>query len=174
MIPIVRTVVFAVLCTVLLPVAPSPPAAAAPPCWHPPADAWVIDPFREPPCPWCAGNRGIDFGVAGTQRIRAVGGGVVTFAGSVAGTTYVVIEHPDGWKLTYGRLVRIDVGRGDHVASGATIGLARARFFFGLRVDGAYRDPWPYLGTLRGRQRLVPIDGTPARAAPPASLVCHR
>ena len=166
------SIIRAVLFTFVLAANPSSVAAAPPPCWHAPVDGWVVDPFREPPCPWCAGNRGIDFGVSGSRQIRAVGAGMVTFAGSVAGTIYVVVEHPDGWKLTYGRMQSIDVRRGDVVAAMAVLGVARERFFFGLRVGGAYRDPMPYLGRLRGRPRLIPADGSDPRPAPPATLVC--
>ena len=142
------------------------------PCWQSPVDGWVVEPFREPPCPWCAGNRGIDYGIAGTQHVRTVGGGVVTFAGSVAGTRYVVVEHIDGWRLTYGKLQTLNVRRGAIVGRRSVIGTVRDSFFFGLRVNDMYRDPWPYLGVPRGRPRLVPTDGSASRPAPPASWAC--
>ena len=40
-------------------------AADAAPCWFPPVTGTVTDPYREPPCPWCAGNRGLDYRVGG-------------------------------------------------------------------------------------------------------------
>jgi len=167
---IVRTVLIALILSAI----PSTASASPPRCWHRPAEAWVVDPFREPPCPWCAGNRGIDFGLQGSHSIRAVGGGVVTFAGQVAGTNYVVVEHADGWKLTYGKLQSMHVGRGDVVAGRAVVGTAVDSYFFGLRVDGTYRDPSPYLGRLRSRPRLIPIDGGALRPGPPATLSCAR
>ena len=36
--------------------------AVAAECWRPPVPAPVVDPFREPACRWCRGNRGIDYG----------------------------------------------------------------------------------------------------------------
>lgn len=147
-------------------------SALGTPCWQAPVDGWVIEPFREPPCPWCAGNRGIEYGIDGTQPVRAAGGGVVTFAGQVAGTRYVVVQHSDGWKLTYGKLLGFSARRGDIVLSRSVIGTATNTFFLSLRVDDVYRDPAPYLGVPRGRPRLVPIDGSAARPAPPATWVC--
>ncbi len=37
-------------------------AASAPaaPCWRQPVTSVVADPFREPLCPYCAGNWGIE------------------------------------------------------------------------------------------------------------------
>lgn len=167
-----RVALFVVLLSLAAPRPLSIVTAAEAPCWRAPVHGWIIDPFREPPCPWCAGNRGIEYGVNGTQPVRAVSGGVVTFAGSVAGTRYVVVEHVDGWKATYGKLDTSSVIVGDGVARGAVLGAARRTFFFSLRVDDSYRDPWPYLGELRGRPRLIPIDGSAARPSPAPSLVC--
>lgn len=147
-------------------------ALGAPPCWEPPVTAWVVDPFREPECRWCPGNRGIEFGVSGRQVVRSVQAGIVTFAGSVAGTRYVVVQHLDGWKLTYGQLTSVAVQRNDRVGGGAVIGSVRDRYFLGLRIDGRYRDPAPHLAELRGRPRLVPTDGRTPRPAPPATWAC--
>lgn len=151
----------------------SPAASSAgSPCWKPPVEGWVIDPFREPACPWCAGNRGIDFGISGLQAVRAVAAGTVTFAGTVAGTRYVIVQDRSGWKLTYGKLAAIDVSRGDRVVGGAVLGSVRHEFFFGLRVADVYRDPAPYLGDLRGRPRLIPVDGSEPRPSPAGYWVC--
>lgn len=141
-------------------------------CWPAPVVGAVADPFREPACPWCPGNRGIEFRVDAEVPVRAVASGVATFVGTIAGVTYVVVELPSGWRLTYGMLTSTTLARGDAVLGGSIVGRASERFHFGLRVGDEYRDPAPHLGRPVGRPRLVPLDGTAARAAPPPSLRC--
>ena len=147
------------------------PAAAAP-CWRPPVTGVVSDPFREPPCPYCAGNRGIEYRVGSRVLVRAVASGTVSWAGSIAGTTYVVMRHLNGWRTTYGRLVTTSLRAGDVIVAGVAVGRASSVFYFGLRNGQGYVDPAPFLGALRGRPRLVPVDGRVARPAPPARWRC--
>lgn len=143
------------------------PVVAAP-CWEPPVDVPVADPFRAPACRWCPGNRGITYGTAAGVAIRAVVAGRVTFAGDVAGTSYVVVEVANGWRLTYGNLTAVRVVAGDVVVAGRLLGHTAGEFHFGLRVgDDDYRDPAPYLGTWHYRPRLIPLDGPPAPPPPP-------
>jgi murein DD-endopeptidase MepM/ murein hydrolase activator NlpD len=97
---------------------------------------------------------------------------VVSFAGIVAGTVYVVVRHADGWRATYGNVDRTRVGAGDTVVAGSVVGLTAGSFHFGLRDGDRYIDPAPYLGTPRGVVRLVPDDGSPAAPAPPPQLRC--
>jgi murein DD-endopeptidase MepM/ murein hydrolase activator NlpD len=141
-------------------------------CWLPPVVAGVADPFRAPACPWCAGNRGIEYAVGGTTVVRAVAPGVVTFSSLVAGTRYVVVDIGAGRRVTYGRLSSATVRRGDRVLARAPIGTVSATLFFGLRVHGAYTDPSPFLGELVGRPRLIPADGSSPRPAPSPVLRC--
>ncbi|MBT5276182.1 MAG: M23 family metallopeptidase [Ilumatobacter sp.] len=148
--------------------------AEATPCWQPPVTGPIVDPFRAPPCRYCAGHRGIDFRTGAASAVRSVAAGRVAFSGPVAGTIYVVVEHANGWKVTYGELSGVRVRRGVSVARGAVLGTADGRFHFGLRVDGRYRDPEPYLGHLVGRPRLVPIDGTARRSGPTPVWSCAR
>jgi murein DD-endopeptidase MepM/ murein hydrolase activator NlpD len=152
------------------------PAVGAPlraePCWRVPVTAPVTDPFRTPACRWCAGNRGIEYTVEPGTPVRAAATGRVTFAGRVAGVRYVVVEVEPGWRVTYGALASSRLGVGDPVVAGSIVGRSSARLHFGLRVDGQYRDPAPHLGRAVGVPRLVPLDGHPARPAPPARLVC--
>jgi murein DD-endopeptidase MepM/ murein hydrolase activator NlpD len=153
----------------------APPSAHAVPCWRPPVVGQVIDRFRAPACPYCAGNRGIEFGTGGmgaTVPVQAVEAGVVTFSGSVAGTFYVVIEHSNQWKVTYGRLSAVQIEKGQRVARGGRLGTANGDLYFGLRVGGTYRDPEPFLGQHVGRRRLVPVDGTSRRSVPAPTWVC--
>ncbi|MFP5489044.1 MAG: hypothetical protein ACLGHQ_12150, partial [Acidimicrobiia bacterium] len=54
-------------------------------CWYPPVEANVRDPFRDPGCPWCPGNRGIEFATRPGQPGTAVAAGRGSFVGTVAG-----------------------------------------------------------------------------------------
>src|SRR4051812_38875494 len=86
-------------------------------CYFPPVVAAVVEPFDEPACTYCAGHRGIAYAVAAGTPIRSAAGGVVSFAGSVAGTRYVIVLHDDGLTATYGKLDVISVEVGQRVAT---------------------------------------------------------
>ena len=141
-------------------------------CLLPPVTAPVADPFREPACPWCPGNRGLTYDVAAGTTVRAAAAGTVTFSGPVAGTFYVVVEHADGLRATYGGLAGSHLDAGEVVAAGAIVGQSAGDLHFGLRRGDLYIDPAPFLGRLVERARLVPTDGTPPRPAPPPRLQC--
>lgn len=158
----------AMLAVVLL---PSGPAAAAP-CWAPPVEAPITDPFRAPECRWCPGNRGLEYGTRRGALVRAVAAGRVTYAGVVAGVRYAVVEHADGRRVTYGGLDEMVVAAGDRVVRGARIGSAAGPFHLGVRDGDRYVDPEPFIGEWRGVVRLVPADGTTPAPAPPPRLVC--
>ena len=156
----------------ILTVGASGVVAAAAPCWRPPVLAPVADPYREPACRWCPGNRGLEYDTRTGTPVRAVAAGRVTFAGPVAGRRYVVIAHPGGWRTTYGDLLVQRVERGDPVVARSVVGLAGATFHFGVRDHGGYRDPAPLLGRLASHPRLVPQDGSAGRPPGPARLEC--
>ncbi len=141
-------------------------------CLLPPVSAPVADPFREPACPWCPGNRGITYDVPAGAPVRAAAAGVVTFSGWVAGTFYLVVGHADGLRATYGELAGSPFGIGDPVVAGATVGVSAGGLHFGLRIGDQYVDPAPYLGRLVERARLVPTDGSAPRPAPAPRLDC--
>lgn len=141
-------------------------------CWRPPVDAPIDDPFRPPACRWCPGNRGIEYDTRLGQAVIAVETGRVTFAGDVVGTTYVVIEHRDGRRATYGRLLTRRHDQGDVVLRGQVVGTVGESFHFGVRVGEQYVDPAPSIGRLVGRPRLLPIDGSEAAPAPRPQLRC--
>lgn len=150
-------------------------AVAATPCWVPPVVAGrIVDEFRQPPCPFCAGNRGLEYRVRARADVSAVASGVVTWAGDVAGTRYVVVRHGNGWRVTYGRLAATSLRRGDRIVRGTLVGTVSGSFYFGLRVGESYRDPAPHLGRLVGRPRLVPIDGSRPHRPPSPRLQCGR
>lgn len=149
----------------------SAPVMAAP-CWEPPVDAAVSDPYRRPPCKWCPGNRGIEFDTGPGEPVHAVAAGTVTFAGPVAGTWFVVVLHGDGLRTTYGNVTDLTVSAGSSVVGGMRIATTAGRLHFGVRDGDEYLDPTPFLGEWVGRPRLIPVDGSPPRPAPPPRLSC--
>ena len=142
-------------------------------CYPPPVTAPITVPFVQPACEYCPGHRGVEYEVPVGASVRIVANGVVTFAGMVAGTRYVVVLQSDGLRATYGLLQASLVTRGDVVSVGQSAGTSGSRLYFGLR-DSADTpvDPTPLLGVQVGRPRLVPTNGTPGRRAPPPRLVC--
>ena len=146
--------------------------AQALPCWQPPVTAPIVDPFRPPECPWCSGNRGIEYGTVSGVRVRAVATGRVTFAGAVAGTVYVVLRHGDGRRVTYANLAGASFDVDDLVVRGQTVGRTAGRFHFGVRVGDRYVDPAPMLGRLVHRARLIPNDGSRPNTPPRPRLRC--
>ena len=128
-------------------------------CWSPPVDGPVVVPFRAPECEYCSGHRGVEFAATPGTPVRAVAAGRVTFSGRVAGATYVVIEHADGIRATYGMVATALVQEGASVQAGSTVAVASPRLYFGLRRGTRYLDPGPWFGAARTRPRLVPLDG---------------
>ncbi len=136
------------------------------PCWLPPVSGPLVEPFRAPACDFCAGHRGVLFAAVPGEPVRAVAAGVVTFAGSVASVAYVVVEHVDGVRATYGNLGGITVRSGERVPVGGAVGTAGPRVHFGLRRAGRYLDPAPWFAGAHARPRLVPVDGRHRRPSP--------
>jgi len=164
----------AALCaTSLLLAGPAGAGEPPSPCLNPPVVAPVADPFRPPGCRWCPGNRGIEYATAAGTAARAGAAGTVSFAGTVAGTRYVVVEHPSGLRTTYGRLATIAVTAGRAVSAGTVVGTTTARLFFGVRRGDAYLDPAHYLVQQYRRPRLVPTDGGSRRPDRSARFTCR-
>jgi len=125
--------------------------------YQPPVDAPVIDPFRAPPAPWAAGNRGIDYATVPGTRVGAAADGAVVFAGMVGGSLHVVVRHADGIRTSYSFLRTVLVHRGDQVVRGEPVGTAGDRFHFGARIGDVYVDPVLLFGdTGPPRVHLVP------------------
>jgi murein DD-endopeptidase MepM/ murein hydrolase activator NlpD len=101
----------------------------------------VRDPFRPPPGPFAAGNRGIEYGTTPGEPVRAVGAGVVVFAGPVAGRLVVSVVHPDGLRSSATGLASVLVSVGLPVLRGTPIGTAGTTVHLGVRRDGRYIDP---------------------------------
>lgn len=147
-------------------------SVAAAPCWRPPVAAAIADPFRQPDCPWCPGNRGIEYATTSGDLVTSVAAGTVSFAGSIAGSRYVVVETANGWRITYGNLSDGHLRQGATVVAGMAIGAAAGAFHFGLRDGDTYIDPAPYLGEWRFPVRLVPSDGSSAAPSQQPTLRC--
>jgi Peptidase family M23/PGAP1-like protein len=165
---------FVVACVVALsPTMGAAPAAAGavgpqstyvPPI-TPPAGV-ITDRFRPPPTPYAAGNRGLDYATVPGSPIVASASGVVVFAGPVAQTLHVTIQHPDGLRTTYSFLARVAVAVGQRVAQAQVVGVAGAVLHFGVRDrEGDYLDP-EALFAGRAEAHLIPgpDDGAPPLA----------
>lgn len=82
----------------------------------------VLRAFDPPAKPWLAGHRGVDLAADPGARIYAAEDGVVAFAGLVAGTPVVSIDHADGIRTTY-QPVYAWVSPGDSVTEGQVVGI---------------------------------------------------
>jgi murein DD-endopeptidase MepM/ murein hydrolase activator NlpD len=160
-----------VVVLVLLGTAGTALAAPPAPCWRPPVDAPVTDPFRPPDCRWCAGNRGLEYGTVAGVPVRAVTTGRVTFSGVVAGRRFVVVLDAAGRRVTYGDLALPVPATGASVVAGSVVGVTTGPLHLGVRVGDEYLDPEEFLGTPTIRPHLVPTDGRPGRP-PVVSVHC--
>ena len=116
-------------------------------------------------------HKGTDYVAPQGTPVRAIGNGVVVFAGQKGGYGNVVdIRHPNGYVTRYGHLSRFAAGTrpGARVTIGETIayvgmtGLATApHLHFEVLVDGAQRDPRVALRD-RGAGEPVPTASRPA------------
>ena len=125
----------------------------------------VVRAFEPPPRPWLPGHRGVDLGAAPGEVVCAAGGGIVYFAGTVAGRGVVSVLHDNGLRTTYEPVTPL-VRAGAQVSPGHPIGLlsaghagcrATACLHWGLRDDTSYLDPLALLGLAR--LRLLPLNG---------------
>jgi murein DD-endopeptidase MepM/ murein hydrolase activator NlpD len=92
---------------------------------------------------------GTDYGAPTGTPVRAVGDGIVDFAGWQNGYgNVVVIQHAGGRSTLYGHLSRINVRRGQRVDQGQNVGNVGAtgwatgpHLHFEFRVNGQHQDP---------------------------------
>ena len=127
----------------------------------------VIRFYEAPFSQYSAGHRGIDIAVAYRSPVRAASDGSVYFAGSVAGSLYVTLDHGGGLRTTYSWLSQVAVKKGDLVAAGDVIGYSGwghpgvdpPHLHLGVRQDGEYVDPLPMLarGGLQDLIHLAPL-----------------
>ena len=127
--------------------------------------AQVIRAADIPDAVWKPGHRGVDLQASPGQVIVASRGGIVAFAGVVAGTPVVSISHSDGIRTTY-EPVLARVRAGQKVRRGEAIGVladatalpdyARSSpgLSWGAKLEGkrrVYIDPMTLLGSVRVR-----------------------
>ncbi len=146
--------------------------ATAGTCWRAPVEAPVSDPYREPACRWCPGNRGIEYRTPQGVAVSAVATGRVSFVGEVVDTRYVVVRHADGLRATYANVSGDRWHVGDVVIRGTRVGFTLGRLHFGVRRGVDYIDPTPLLGRLVFAPRLIPVNGDRPTPAHPPALRC--
>ncbi|MFD6053185.1 murein hydrolase activator EnvC family protein [Agromyces sp. NPDC060279] len=125
--------------------------------------ATITAPFRAPPTPYAPGHRGIDLAAAAGGPVRAPAGGVVSFAGTVAGRPLVAVDHGDGYVSAVEPVSPL-VTEGTPVAPGEPLGTVAggghcdgACVHFGVRLHGEYVSPMLLLGSVP-RAVLLPLD----------------
>ena len=133
-----RLLLFISLVAALVLLATGPAGAAA---YQPPVDAPVVAGFRLPDGQYGPGNRGLEYATSPGAPVRAIGPGLVVWAGPVAGNLAVTVLHPDGLRSSYSYLAEARVKAGMRVGTGAVIGTAGERLQLGVRVGGVYLDP---------------------------------
>lgn len=140
-------------------------------------DSTVLRPFEPPAHRWSAGHRGVDLAAEQGSRVLAAGGGVVSFAGTVAGRGVVSVRHGE-LRTTYLPL-RPAVARGDRVAAGDLLGATTADphcrpgcLHWGLLRGDSYLDPMSLLRSAPAR--LVPVWGVPSGAPASITATAHR
>jgi septal ring factor EnvC (AmiA/AmiB activator) len=140
-------------------------ASRVPRLW-PPVEGPLVRGFEEPAGPFGPGHRGVDLGAAPGAPVRAPASGWLTFAGPVAGATWVSIQVAPGVLVTVGPLRTLEASAGRAAATGERLGTlagghagagpGAAALHLSLRVDGTYVDPLPWLAGL-AHPRLVPL-----------------
>ena len=123
--------------------ASSPSGAAAP------VPGEIVRGFEAPAHPYAPGHRGVALRADPGTVVRAALAGRVSFAGVVARTGWVSVDHGGGLVTSYGPLEPIMVNRHDAVGVGQVLGrLAREApsLHWGARLDGVYIDPLLLLG----------------------------
>jgi murein DD-endopeptidase MepM/ murein hydrolase activator NlpD len=137
----------------------------------------VVRPFDPPETPYGPGHRWVDLGAVPGTGVVAAGGGVVGWAGVLAGRGVVSVRHPGGLRTTYEPLTPA-VRAGEVVAAGERLGhLATghlgcprpACLHWGLLRGAMYVDPLALF--RRGRVRLLPLGQPPASRANAAGPV---
>ena len=117
----------------------------------------VLSGFRPAEPDWTAGHRGVDLRSGTGETIRAIAGGRVAFAGSVAGkpVVTVLLEGAGAVRVTYEPVVAA-VEPGQRVRSGDPIGVLAASgghcggtagcLHVGVRTVAGYVDPLRLMG----------------------------
>ncbi len=101
---------------------------------------------------------GVDYAAPTGTPVRAVGSGVVDFAGQQGGFGNVVfIKHRNNHTTVYAHLSRINVRKGQNIEQGETLGAVGAtgwatgpHLHFEFRVNGVHQDPLLLAAPERG------------------------
>lgn len=135
------------LTTVPTAAAPESPPGSAPVGNHlRPVPGTVLAPADIPDQNWLPGHRGVDLDAASGAAVRASAAGTVRFAGVVAGTPTVSVDHGGGLRTTY-EPVLAQVRVGEQVGRGQILGeLADHASLPGT----ARRDPGLHWGAVLG------------------------
>ncbi|AWB84249.1 M23 family metallopeptidase [Corynebacterium liangguodongii] len=158
-----RTLLAPVLAAVFLAL-PAPAAAYVDPTTGEPHASRITRSAEIPERNWLPGHRGVDLALGIGGDVLAAGDGTVAFAGVVAGTPVVSIDHADGIRTTY-QPVYASVSVGDVVSEGSVIGrlapAARGQHdglhWGALTGKDAYINPLTLLDAPA--IRLKPVDG---------------
>ena len=120
-----------------------------------PVPGAVVRAFEAPAHRYGSGHRGVDLAARPGAPVRAARGGVVTWAGEVAGIGYVTVDHGGGLSTTYGNVEPV-VTPATRIAAGQRIGVLAAdaaHLDWGARWEGGprrtYIDPLKLLWDLR-------------------------
>jgi murein DD-endopeptidase MepM/ murein hydrolase activator NlpD len=148
--------------------AADPAAGSAVVGWLRPVPGAVVHPFEAPASVYAAGHRGADLTAAPGTAVRAANDGVVSFAGSVAGTLHVTVTHAGGLRTSYSFLASVAVRAGQTVVRGDVLGASGGTgpdhdgsvLHLGLRVGDTYVDPMQLFSIedLTRIVRLVPAE----------------
>jgi len=109
-------------------------------------------------------HKGVDYGAPSGTPVRAVGDGVVEFAGQQNGYGNVLeIKHSNQRSTLYAHLSRIDVRKGQHIEQGQRVGAVGStgwatgpHLHFEVKVNGAQQDPM----LLARASETVPLSTT--------------
>ena len=109
-------------------------------------------------------HKGVDYGAPSGTPVRAVGDGVVEFAGRQNGYGNVLeIRHSNQRSTLYAHLSRIDVRQGQHIEQGQRVGAVGStgwatgpHLHFEVKVNGTQQDPM----LLARASETVPLSAT--------------
>ena len=157
-------------------VEPNRPSSPAYGSYSWPLVGTVLRGFEPPSSPYGSGHRGIDIAAPLDTPVKASADGTVAFAGWVAGSLFVSIDHPDGVRTTYSWLSSAIVRKGERVIRGQPIArsgqghpeVSQPHLHFGARIGRTYIDPMLLLGggSVVGLIHLAPFEDAAASEVP--------